>query len=115
MKKDVIHLFGDRLKELRKNKNISQEKLGEILRVSANAIYSWENNRTQPPIETITKLADYFGVTTDYLLGFNQNDLDKIEKLKKALKEAGMMVNDDLTIEELNKALKIVDMMKENK
>ena len=111
----MVHLFGDKLKELRKRDNISQEKLGEYLGETSTAIYSWENNRTQPPIETITKLAEYFDVTTDYLLGFNQNDLDNLDKLKIALKEAGMMVNDDLTIEELNKALKIVDMLKENK
>jgi len=106
-------LFGDRLKELRKNKNLSQEKLGEFLGVSSNAVYSWEVGRSQPSIEIITKLADYFNVTTDYLLGFNQNDLDNMEKLKIALKEVGIMAQDDLTIEELETALKVVDMIRD--
>lgn len=106
-------MFGDRLKELRKNKNLSQEKLGEFLGVSSNAVYSWEVGRSQPSIEIITKLADYFNVTTDYLLGFNQNDLDNMEKLKIALKEVGIMAQDDLTIEELETALKVVDMIRD--
>lgn len=103
-------MFGDRLKELRKNNNISQEKLGELLGVSSNAIYSWEISRTQPSLETINKLAEYFGVTTDYLLGVDYN---KLEKLKSALKENNLMAGDDLTIEELRKALSIVEMMKD--
>lgn len=108
-------MFGNRLKELRKSKNLSQEKLAEILGASNNAVYNWEVGRSQPPIEIITKLAEYFNVTTDYLLGFSKDNLDEIEKLKIALKEAGMMVGDDLTMEELEKALKIVEMMKDNK
>lgn len=111
----VIHLFGDRLKELRKNKSISQEELGNICGVAKNTVSYWEKNINQPSIEIITKLADYFDVTTDYLLGFNQNDIDNIKKLKIALKEAGMMVGDDLTKEELQKALDIVEMLKEKK
>ena len=103
-------MFGDRLKELRKNNNISQEKLGELLGVSSNAIYSWEISGTQPSLETINKLAEYFGVTTDYLLGVDYN---KLEKLKSALKENNLMAGDDLTIEELRKALSIVEMMKD--
>lgn len=106
-------MFGDRLKELRKNKNLSQEKLAEILNTSNNAVYNWEVGRSQPSIEMITKLADYFNVTTDYLLGFNQDDLNNMAKLKIALKEVGIMAQDDLTIEELETALKVVDMIRD--
>ena len=111
----MIHLFGDRLKELRKNKNISQEELGLFCGVAKNTISNWENNINRPDIDLVTKLADYFNVSTDYLLGFNQDDLDNIEKLKIALKEAGIMAGDDLTLEEFQKALQIVEMMKERK
>lgn len=103
------------MKELRKNKNISQEELGNVCGVAKNTVSCWEKNINQPSIEIITKLADYFDVTTDYLLGFNQDDIDKIKKLKIALKEAGMMIGDDLTKEELQKALDIVEMLKEKK
>lgn len=109
----MIHLFGDRLKELRKNKNMTQEDVSSVCGVAKQTISNWESNITQPPFEIVTKLAQYFNVTTDYLLGFNQDDLDKIEKLKVTLKEAGLMVGDDLTIEEIEKALKIVEMLKD--
>lgn len=111
----VIHLFGDRLKELRKSKNITQEELGEFCGVAKNTISYWENNTTQPTIETITKLAQYFNVTTDYLLGLNQDDASKIEKLRIALKEAGVMVGTDLSIDELNRVMRIVEMLKDTK
>lgn len=104
-------MFGDKLKELRKKNNVSQEKLGDFLGVTTTAIWSWETNRTQPPFETVNKLAEYFGVTTDYLLGI---DYDKLEKLKTALRENGFIVDDDLTLDQLDKALKIVDMMEGN-
>lgn len=109
----MIHLFGDRLKELRISKNLSQEELGNILGVRKSSISNWETDKATPTYDILTKLAQYFNVTTDYLLGFNQDDLDKIEKLKVTLKEAGLMVGDDLTIEEIEKALKIVEMLKD--
>lgn len=113
----VIHLFGDRLKELRKNKNISQEELGEFCDVAKTTISNWENDITQPPIETITKLANYFGVTTDYLLGVNQEDVDGLERLKTALKEAGMWDYniDDMSKEDFEKAMQIMNMLREKK
>lgn len=105
-------MFGDRLKKLRIEKNLSQDELGKICGVAKNTVSYWEKNNTEPSIQIIKKLAQLFGVSTDYLLGI---DSDEKEKLKIALKEAGMMVGDDLTIEEFEKALKIVEMMKSDK
>lgn len=107
-------MFGDRLKELRKGKNLTQEEIGEICQVAKQTISNWENNITQPPFEIVNKLAQYFGVSVEYLLNFNQDDLDKIEKLKQALKEAGMWdyEMDDMSKEDFEKAMKIVAMMK---
>ena len=109
----MIHLFGDRLKELRKSKNLTQEEFGKLFGVAKNTVSYWEANTSKPDIDLIKEIAKYFNVTTDYLLGFNQDDLDKIEKLKTTLKESGLMVGDDLTIEEFEKALKIVEMLKD--
>lgn len=106
-------MFGDKLKKLRKEKKLSQEDLGLILNVSKMTISNWEANSTEPSLENINELAKYFDVTPNYLLGFAQEDLERIEKLKYALKDAGLMANDDLTIEELEKALKIIDVMRD--
>ena len=77
---------------------------------------SVKNTSEQPPIETITQISKYFNVSADYLLGLNQDDLDKIERLKACLKEMGLFNgNDDMTKEDFEKALKIVEMMKEKK
>lgn len=113
----VIHLFGDRLKELRKERDLTQEEISEICQVAKQTISNWENNVTQPPFDIVKKLAQYFGVTIDYLLDFTQDDADNMEKLKIALKEAGMWDYnvDDMSREDFEKAMQIVAMLKEKK
>lgn len=102
----VIHLFGDRLKELRKNNNLTQDDIAKMFNVTKNAVYSWEVNKTQPSMEIIVALAKYFNVTTDYLLGLNKNDIDEIDKLNIALREAGMVnSNETLKKEEIELAI----------
>lgn len=66
--------IGTTIKMLRENKNISQEELGNVLGVSDKTISSWEINRTEPKMGTVQLLADYFGVSTDYLI---KGDLSK--------------------------------------
>lgn len=109
----MIHLLGDRLKELRKSKNLTQEEFGKLFGVAKNTVSYWEANTSKPDINLIKEIAKYFNVTTDYLLDFNNDDKANLEKLKTTLKEAGIMNGDDLTIEEFEKALKIVEMLKD--
>lgn len=108
-------MFGDKLKELRISKNLSQDELGEILGVRKSSISNWETNKATPTYEILTKLAEYFNVTTDYLLGFNQDDLDKIAKLKSACQEAGLMAGQDFTLEEFEKAMMVVETLRDKK
>ncbi len=65
-------MFGERLKELRIKFGLKQYELAEILNVSQSTIGMYENDQRTPPAESIVKLAEYFNVTTDYLLGFNK-------------------------------------------
>ncbi len=62
-------LFNGRIKELRTEKKLSQSQFGEILGVNQRTVSNWEKNIRQPDFETLEKIAKYFGVTTDYLLG----------------------------------------------
>ncbi len=62
-------MLATRLKSLRKEKNITQKKLSDEINVSASTIGLYEQGRRTPDNETLTKIADYFEVTTDYLLG----------------------------------------------
>ncbi|EDO0518221.1 helix-turn-helix transcriptional regulator [Listeria monocytogenes] len=68
-------MFGNRLKQLRKNNNKTQEDISKILGISRGAYSHIENGRNEPDMETIVKLADIFEVSTDYLLGKNTNGL----------------------------------------
>lgn len=110
-------MFGDRLKELRKERNLTQEDIGKLCDAAKNTVSNWENNITQPPFDTVKKLAQYFSVTIDYLLNFTQDDADNMKKLKIALKEAGMWDDNlnDMSKEDFEKAMKIVTMLKGEK
>ena len=62
------------LKALRKEKNISQQQLANILEISQQAINKYENHKVEPDINTLIAMADYFGVTLDYLVGRFENE-----------------------------------------
>ncbi len=64
-----MNLFRFRLKELREEKNISRSDLAEILGVSTQTIANYENGHREPNFDTLLKIADFFSVTVDYLIG----------------------------------------------
>ena len=59
----------DRLKSLRASKKISQKDFAQALKVSQQTVASWESGRTEPSNTALKEIADYFNVSTDYLLG----------------------------------------------
>lgn len=61
------------LKKLRLDKNISQQKLANILGVSRSTIAMWEIGGSQPDNTSLSQLADYFDVSVDYLLGRSES------------------------------------------
>ena len=63
--------FKDRLKMLRKEKKLTQVKLGEMLNYGYTAIANYESGRNQPAIADLKKIASIFDVSLDYLLGVN--------------------------------------------
>ncbi len=62
-------LFGERLRQLRTEKGIGQDKLAKTLGLSNASISYWETGKQLPSIEAVFKLALYFNVSADYLLG----------------------------------------------
>lgn len=66
--------FGTRIKQLREKRGLNQEELGEIVGVSDKTVSSWEINRTEPKMGIVQQLADFFNVTTDYLIKGNTAD-----------------------------------------
>lgn len=65
-------------RDIRKRRGVSQKELGESVHVSQTSISQWETGKTYPDVNTLVKLADFYGTSTDYLLGRTQNPLSMI-------------------------------------
>ncbi|MGR6857727.1 helix-turn-helix domain-containing protein [Bacillus halotolerans] len=85
--------FNETLKKLRREKNLSQKELGNKLGLAESTIGMYEQGKRQPDYETLLKIADFFEVTLDFLLG-NPKDASSIKE-----KEATYSISDpDLQI-----------------
>ena len=69
--------LGEKIKSLRKQKNISQEVFANYLGVSFQAVSKWENSMTMPDVTLIPAIASFFGVSTDELFDFNLYEAEK--------------------------------------
>ena len=78
--------FGDRLKELRKRSNLSQEQLAQQLGITKGMISSYETSMRMPSYHILLKISFLFNVSTDYLLGKNANDMLNISDLNEKQK-----------------------------
>lgn len=61
--------FAERFKYLREEKGLSQERLADDLGVSHGIISFWETGKREPKLSNLMLIAEYFGVTIDYLAG----------------------------------------------
>lgn len=64
-----MKVFAERLLELRTMKKISQASLAKSLNVSYAVVCYWETDRSEPTAPNLVKIADFFDVSVDYLLG----------------------------------------------
>lgn len=69
--------IGNKIKELRKQRGITQEQLADSIGVSFQAVSKWENNIALPDITLVPALASYFGVSTDVLFDFNLSEIEE--------------------------------------
>lgn len=96
-------MLGDKIKELRNKKGIYQQELANILSVSKSTVAMWETNKREPDLETIKKIASYFGVSTDYLIKWEEEWDEEVERLnqefennrKVLMKYLGTLFDDD--------------------
>lgn len=78
--------FCDIFKELRLERKLSQDKIALELDVSQSLINNWETNRSTPAPEMLGYIADYFNVTTDYLIGrtnMKNNPMDTLKTMDR--------------------------------
>lgn len=62
-------IVGDMLKKLREEKHMGQAQVARLVGVERSSVSLWENNLRQPSYATLVRLANLYGVTTDFLLG----------------------------------------------
>ena len=76
--------LGKRIVSQRKRLGMTQDKLAELLGVTAQAVSKWENDQSCPDIAMLPKLAEIFGITTDELLGLEKKEVHEAEIVTEA-------------------------------
>ncbi len=70
--------YGNKIAELRKSKNLTQSELGTKLNLTAQAVSKWENDLSEPDLDSIKKMCEIFGVSVDAFLGIStSSELEK--------------------------------------
>lgn len=76
-------MLNNRIKQLRTLKAITQSELAKALNVTKQCVSNWENDNILPSVEILCKIADYFSVSTDYLLCREHNSTLAIDGLSE--------------------------------
>lgn len=71
---------GEKIRYLRIKSNLTSKELSRILNISESSISLYENDKRKPSIKLIVKMADFFNVSTDFLLGVSTNTLSELVK-----------------------------------
>ena len=89
-------MLGTNIKLLREKRGLSQNELAKILNVTAQAVSKWESDQTNPDIETLPKLASYFGVSIDDLFDYDKDlEYQRIDMI--------LLQNDNISLETFEK------------
>lgn len=90
-------MFGNRIKTLRLSYNLSQVQLAEQLSVSKQTVSNWENGYIQPSIDILIRIANFFSVSTDYLLGLDDKTYIEVTGLTPKQLTHIQQIIDDIT------------------
>lgn len=106
--------FGNNLKKIRQENEMTQEELAKKINTSRSNIANYENDKNMPSIEILNKLSEIFNCSIDYLLG--KSDVRNPEELKKVpFANAGGLDTTGLDEEDLKELQKQVDYIKKLK
>lgn len=107
------NIFGQRLKELRQSNGLTCEEFGKKMGVSKVSEWQWENSINYPNQDTIIRIANYFNVSIDYLLGVSDNPRPdvQLDEFQVALYNG----TEELTDEQKEDLLQYVDYLKSKK
>ncbi len=124
MDKEVL-MFAKRLINLRENRNLYQKDIAKIFNVEQATVSNWEKGKRIPDSDTLIKIANYFNVSIDYLLG-NENkmnmdrEMEELEVINKCLQRIGYLdANEELSKREVERIMRFImankEFLKENK
>lgn len=102
-----MSVFSLRFKELREKRCLSQRAIALELSLSPSTIGMWESQKREPDFKTVVNLADYFQVTTDYLLGRTDDPTEKSPSVAEATPR------DSVSMEESTQLLVALGLIKE--
>lgn len=89
--------IGERIAQLRKSRSMSQFQLAKTLNIATSTLGMYETNKRKPNMEMLEKLADFFGVSIDYLLGreiSDKSDIDLDKTIDNAMSFDGKPVTE---------------------
>ena len=86
-----MELIGTKIQTLRKNKNITQAQLAEVLSVSSQSVSKWENHLSVPDISLLPIIAQYFGITMDELFNYRLDALNYRERFIRFMADNGVL------------------------
>jgi transcriptional regulator with XRE-family HTH domain len=103
----MIETFGARLRRLRVSKRLSQDQVASLIGVNKATVSYYESDTRQPPYVTLITLATLFKVSTDYLLGYQREEIDTsgltqpelviIRELVKSMTDKNRKLNEQKT------------------
>lgn len=89
-------MLNEQIRELRNIRGISQIQLANKLGVTKQSVSNWENDNILPSIEMLVKIANFFEVSTDYLLGLDKKRTLDVENLTEIQISHIQLIVDDL-------------------
>ena len=98
-----MSVFAEQLKTLRKINGLTQKELAEKLKIKQNSYSDWENGKSEPNIEMLVRIADYFDVSLDYLLGGKMKNITEefslcLKKIRMKRKLSQKQIAEELKI-----------------
>ena len=102
----------ENLKKLREKRRVTQVRLSIAAEVSQETISAYESGKSYPSVETLVKIADFLGTSTDYLLGRINDDMPLLSIKKNGFDVTDLMLLDafdKMTKEKKNKVIGYID------
>ncbi|MDR9866431.1 helix-turn-helix transcriptional regulator [Lactococcus cremoris] len=98
-----MSVFAEQLKTLRKINGLTQKELAEKLKIKQNSYRDWENGKSEPNIEMLVRIADYFDVSLDYLMGGKMKNITEefslcLKKIRMKRKLSQKQIAEELKI-----------------